>query len=194
MSCKIVSNYKFYFFRMVKKSLFLFTFILFSFDVLASNIAVVNIEKIAQGSTAFKKLSSDLEKEKNLYQEKIKQKELELNTKKEDLESKSSLLSKESLQKQAMEFQNEVIKFQEEIKNKEQELQTKMASGMNVLVKEVGKISNEILKEEKYSRYSVAINSAVLVSYNEEDDISMEVLKRLNKKKISLLQVQQKKK
>lgn len=178
---------------MMKKVLFIFTFVLFSFDVLASNIAVVDIEKIAQGSTAFRKLSDELEKEKNSYQDKIKQRELELNTKKEDLESKSSLLSKESLQKQAMEFQNEVIKFQEEIKNKEQELQMRMASGMNILVKEIGSISKELLKEEKYNKYSVVISSAVLVSYNEEDDISMEVLKRLNKKKISLSQDKKKK-
>lgn len=169
------------------KKILLFTFLLFSFNTFAGEIAVVDMEKIIQNSSAFKQLSDSLEKEKNSYQEKIKQKEVELNNKKDELESKSALLSKETLQKQAFEFQNEVLKFQGEIKEKEDELRENLSKGMNTLAKEVADIVNSMLKEDKYKKYSMVINSGVLLHHKDEDDISMEVLKRLNKKNISLI-------
>jgi hypothetical protein len=42
-----------------------------------------------------------------------------------------------------------------------------------------------MLKEEKYSKYSFVINSVVFLRYDEEDNITMEVLKRLNKQQIT---------
>ena len=49
-------------------------------------------------------MNDSLEKEKNSFQEKIKQKEIELNAKKDDIQSKASLLSQETLQQKSLEF------------------------------------------------------------------------------------------
>ncbi|MDR1499043.1 MAG: OmpH family outer membrane protein [Rickettsiales bacterium] len=163
-------------------------FVLFSIsNVFASNIAVISIENILRDSTTFKKLNDSLEKEKNSYQSKIKQKEIELNAKKDDIDSKSSILSQETLQKKILEFQKEVLSFQEEIKNKENELQSKLSYGLSKLNTEVDIIVKEMMKEEKYKGYSIVMNSSVLLYYNEKDDLTLEVLKRLNKKNISLV-------
>ncbi len=168
--------------------------ILFSVNAFASNIAIVNVEKIVQNSVAFKELNGELEKEKNLFQTKIKQKEIELNSKKEEIDSKSSLLSQETLQKKVLDFQNEVLKFQEEIKNKEIELQGKLSKGLNKLTEEINNIVNTLLKEDNFKNYSMVINSAALLKYDEKNDISMEILKRLNKKNISLIEKNKNKK
>ncbi len=178
---------------MIKKILFLIG-IFFSTSVFASNIAIVNVEKIVQNSTAFKELNEELEKEKDSFQIKIKQKEIELSHKKEQIDSKSSLLSQETLQKQILDFQNEVLKFQEEIKNKEIELQGKLTGGLSKLTEEISNTVNILLKEDKFKNYSTVINSAALLKYNEEDDISIEILKRLNKKNISLVEKNKNKK
>lgn len=152
----------------------------------AGEIAVVNVEEIVKNSVAFKRLNDSLEKEKNDYQEKIKQKEIELNAKKDDLQSKSSIYSQEVLQKKSLEFQKEVLSFQEEVKNKEGELQEKLMYGLNILNDEVKTIVTNILKEEKYKKYKTVINSTVLLVYENDDNITNEILKRLNKKNISL--------
>ena len=167
---------------------FLLFFFFMATSVYANNIAIVNIDKIVQGSTAFKKLNESLEKEKNSYQEKIKQKEIELNAKRDDLQSKSSILSQENLQKQALEFQKEILSFQEEIKTKETDLQTKLANGLNILNTELQNIVEDIVKKSE-KKYDIVLNSSVLLYNNTADDITMDVLKALNKKNIDLTKV-----
>jgi Skp family chaperone for outer membrane proteins len=171
----------------MKRFLFI-VFVLFSYNTFATEIAVINVENITKNSVAFKKLSESLEKEKTSYQEKIKQKEIELSAKKDDLESKSSILSKEVLQKRALEFQKEVLAFQEEVRSVENDLNTKLNQGLMKLNSEIGSILKEMLKEEKYKKYSAVASSAVFLYYKEENDITLETLKLLNKKNISLLE------
>ena len=175
---------------MRKTLLVIFSFFIMS-SAFANNIAIVDVAKIVEGSTAFKKLSDSLEKEKNSYQDKIKQKEIELNAKKDDLQSKSSILSQENLQKQALEFQKEILSFQEEIKTKEAELQEKLAYGLEVLNNEVQEIVKQIVEENK--KYNLVLNSNVLLYSEDKNDITMEVLKRLNKKNINLIKKDTKK-
>lgn len=163
--------------------LFIFLFI---GNVFADNVAVINLESIVKESVAFKRLNTSLEKEKNSYQEKIKQKEIELNAKRDDLQSKSSLLTQETLQQKSLEFQKEVLTFQEEVKNKETELQNKLVDGLNILNNEVKVIVKGLLKEEQFKKYDKVANSALFIHYNEKDDLTLEVLKRLNKKNITL--------
>lgn len=175
-----------YYIIYMKKICFVVFLFLFASNVFANNIAVVDVNKIVSGSTAFKKLNQSLEKEKNSYQDKIKQREIELNAKKDDLQSKSAILSQENLQKQALEFQKEILSFQEEIKAKEVDLQKKLAYGIEVLNEEVQQIVNDIVKESD-NKYDVVLNSNVLLYSNDKNDITLEVLKRLNKKNINLI-------
>lgn len=157
-----------------------------------ASMAVVNVDEIVKGSTAFKKLNTTLEKEKASYQDKIKQKEIELNAKRDDLQSKSSILSQENLQKQALEFQKEILSFQEDVKKKEANLQEKLAYGLNILNTEAQKIAADIVKESE-GKYNTVINSTVLLTYSKDDDVTMEVLKRLNKKNLDLTKKDSKK-
>lgn len=172
----------------MKKIIFIF-FLLFSFNLLASDIAIINMEEVAKNSTAFKKFKENLEKERDIYQAKIKQKEIELNAKKDDLESKTSLLSQETLQKQAIDFQKEVLSFQEEVKNKEIELQNKLNYALDKLNNEINLIIKNITSEDNFKKYSMIINSnAVLYNKEKDNDITMTIIKKINEKNISLIQ------
>ena len=97
----------------------------------------------------------------------------------------------ENLQKQALEFQKEILSFQEEIKTKEAELQEKLAYGLEVLNNEVQEIVKQIVEENK--KYNLVLNSNVLLYSEDKNDITMEVLKRLNKKNINLIKKDTKK-
>lgn len=174
-------------FIVMKKYLSICCALLFSTTLMANEIAIINMENIVKESVAFKRLNDSLEKEKNTYQEKIKQKEIELNAKRDDLQSKASLLSQETLQQKSLEFQKEILTFQEEVKNKESELQSKLVDGLNILNNEVKIIVEELIKEKEFSKYNAVANSAMFIHYNTKDDLTLEVLKRLNKKNISLI-------
>jgi Skp family chaperone for outer membrane proteins len=110
----------------MKKALFLILFSFLIIDcVMAKNIAVIDLQEIVKGSISFKKFNDNLEKEKNEIQNLIRKKEEELNKKKSDLESKSSIFTKDTLQTKIVEFQKEVLAFQDSVKQEELKLQEK---------------------------------------------------------------------
>ncbi|MDR2760394.1 MAG: OmpH family outer membrane protein [Rickettsiales bacterium] len=153
----------------------------------AAGTGVVNLEEAVRESVSFKKFNSDLEKEKDEIQELIRKREEELGKKKNDLESKSSILTKDALQAKAIEFQKEVFSFQDSVRQQENMLQEKLNKAVGILNGEIVKIVEEMVKEEKYSQYSRIVNAAVFLYYDKKDDLTLEVLKRLNKRKINLL-------
>jgi Skp family chaperone for outer membrane proteins len=158
---------------------------------MTKEIAVINLEEIVKGSTSFKKFNEDIEKEKNEIQDLIKKKEEELNKKRSDLEARSSILTKESLQAKVVEFQKEVMAFQDSVRQEESKLQDKLNGALGILNNKINEIVAAMIKEEKYEKYSFVLNSMVFVYYNKDDDLTMEILKRLNKQKITFSSEQQ---
>ena len=175
----------------MKKFLILFLFALFSFNTAFSKeIAFINMDEVAKGSNALKKANEQLQKEKSELETLFKKKEEELKKEKEDLESKAAIYTKEVLQQKAIDFQKKVIAFQESVKQKEGELQNKLTKCLLVLNDKVIEIINKAMTEEQFSsKYSsVAITSA-FIYYNKNDEITLEILKRLNKEKLDLLKL-----
>lgn len=177
---------------MTTKKIFCKTFILIFFisfikqKVLAEeiSIAVLDIEKVIKESNSFVKFEKNLEVEKQKAEEHFKQEEANLREKQSELESKTSILSREALQKEVMEFQEKVANFQESVNKKGIELQGK--------INEAGVFLNDTIKniiEENpvYKKYTIILNKAVIIQINASvKDITLEVLKDLNKKNIDL--------
>lgn len=173
--------------KILCKTLLLLFFISFlKQKVLAEefNIAVLDIEKVIKESNSFVKFEKSLEVEKQKAEEHFKQEEASLREKQSELESKTSILSKEALQKEVIEFQEKVANFQESVNKKGMELQGK--------INEAGMFLNDIIKniiEENpvYKKYTIILNKAIVIQINTEvKDITLEVLKDLNKKNIDL--------
>ena len=153
----------------------------------SKEIAFLNLEKVADGSTAFKKAKDMLDKRKQTVQKKLDNKQTEILNKKKDIESKSSVLSKDTLQKKIESFQAEVLAFQEEVKKEDEKLQKDSMNVLKQLNDKVVEIVSKMVKEKSFTdKYSYVANASLFIFYDKENDITNEVLKRLNKEKLDL--------
>jgi len=158
-------------------------------NVIAGEIAVVNLDEIIKNSTAMTKFTKDLEKQKSDMEKKLKLKEDNLANEKNSLQSELTHLSDSLAQEKASAFQKKVFDFQGEIKDNESTLQKKYMDGILEVTNSIRSILVE-MKSEKNSKYTYTVvlpkSSAI---YNDNGiDVSAEVLARLNKrlKKISI--------
>ena len=145
-------------------------------------IAIVDMEKVFENTNCIKTAKEKLENEKKAIENSIRETERALQEEQEDIESKVSILSQAKIQQKREEFQKKVMEFQQEINEKNTKLQTKFNNLLD-------KIKNEVtlvLKTDKYKIYSVILNNALIIHNNSAIDITQEVIKDLNKKKISL--------
>ena len=147
-----------------------------------SNVAVINTEDVLNNSLAVIDFKNQLNQEKETLEKKFADKEKDLAKQKETLEKKAALLSQEQLQVEIAKFKQDVEKAQEEANNAESKMQTKTLEGLEKIKNEIVLILEEMSKEENFSKYDVVINSNALLFSKNENDLTKEVLKRLNKK------------
>jgi len=147
----------------------------------ATNVAVIDIEKIVENSIAMKNVNKKLTNSKNLMQKELQKEEGVLNAKRDDIASKSSILSKQALEGKMLGFQKDVITFQKKVKSEEEKLQKAYMGAVGEITDEI-KIIVEEMKDEKEYSFDVAIASSVAIYSSNDIDISAVVLKRLNKK------------
>ena len=167
---------------MFKKILiFIFTFLLIN-EVKAGEIAVVNVQEILNNSLIFIDATKVLNKEKEEYQKKFSEKELNLSKEKDSISARASILSQAEVQKEIEVWQKKVFDFQEEVKDTEAKLQQRMANILSKVSDEVKLIITNMLKENNFSKYNKVINSEALLYFDENDNITKDVLLRLNKK------------
>lgn len=147
-----------------------------------SSMAIINTEDVLNNSLAVIDFKNQLNQEKEAIEKKFSDKEKSLASQKEILEKKAAILSQEQLQVEIMKFKQEVEKTQEEAVSAENKMQTKTLEGLEKIKNEIILILEEMLKEENYKKYDVVINSNALLFSKSENDLTKEVLKRLNKK------------
>ncbi|WP_300716672.1 OmpH family outer membrane protein [uncultured Brachyspira sp.] len=145
-------------------------------------IAVLDMDKIVENTSSIRTTREKLEEEKKVFENSIREKERSLQEEQEDIESKASILSPAKLQQRRDEFQKKVIEFQREASEKNSKLQARFNKFLEKLKNEVGLV----LKNDKYKIYSIILNSAFVIHNNSAADITPEVIKDLNKKKITL--------
>lgn len=148
----------------------------------ADSIAVVNVQEVLDNSLIIIDATKSLNKEKDDYQKKFSDKELALTKERDSISTRSSILSQADMQKEVEIFQKKVVDFQNEVKETEAKLQQKMADILTKVSTELKTIISDMLKEKEFSKYSKVINSEALLHYDAQDDITKDVLLRLNKK------------
>jgi Skp family chaperone for outer membrane proteins len=151
-----------------------------------SSIAIVDVEKIIEGLDSFIEFKKNIEEEKALSENQMESKVNKLREEDEDLKSKISILSEEALRDKTMKLQERYMKLQEEVRDKVAEFQRRLNLAIEIIDKELRIIVSELVKEKKYSGYSIVLNRQVVLYYSEKDDLTIEVLKRLNRKKLKL--------
>ena len=168
----------------MKKKIFLLAsscLLSLSFQANATDIAVVNLEEVINNSTAMTKAKKVLEKRKSDVEKKLKSEEESLNKEKQSLESSVKTLAKDVAQEKVVAFQNKVLKFQSKVKDEEVNLQKAYSDVVVEITNNIKDIINDI-KGKGDKKFDVALPTAATLFYNENIDISSDVLSVLNKK------------
>ncbi|MDB2414773.1 OmpH family outer membrane protein [Rickettsiales bacterium] len=158
-----------------------FITVLFIFNATAnaSNIAVVDIKAIMEGSKAAEDVRNQIKKSRNKYQSEIAKKEETLRQDDQKLAKLHSTLSPEAFEAKKKEFKEKLIEVQRDVQIKRSKLDTALTKALETIQETILSIVEDLAKEKKFD---LALpNSQVLYS-DESLDITQEVLDLLNKK------------
>ena len=163
---------------MKKVIFFLLTSLFFFSNAFSNQISIVDVTFLLKNSNKGKIIQKDLDslnlKNSKLYNE--KKKKLEVKEKK--VASKKNILSKED-------FNNEVLKFRKEVANYENERKKSAQEINNIKVSKIAKLLGEINKilvdYSSKNSISTIIDKKNVIITKQENDITKEILKILNK-------------
>lgn len=145
---------------------------------IAGNYAVVNVMYVMSQSTAVNHMTKKI----NAYKEKLAQdakvKQATLQQEQEILVKKQGEMSPKAFEAAKVEFQRKVQSIQQDFYNKSQNLEKVKEEALASIEKSIGDIVDSISKS---SNYDLVFQSASLVRYSTEKDISKQVVAKLNK-------------
>ncbi|HWU44071.1 MAG TPA: OmpH family outer membrane protein [Bdellovibrio sp.] len=146
-----------------------------------SKVAVVDMQKAIQSTSAGKKAKADLESDFNKKKKELEKKEADLKKMGEELEKKKSVLSEEALGKKQTEFQEEMLKYREVVGKSQSEIQKKEMELTAPILEKMKKVIAKLAKEKGYSL--VLENSQAILFSAAENDLTDDVIKAYEKEK-----------
>ncbi|MDR3079132.1 MAG: OmpH family outer membrane protein [Rickettsiales bacterium] len=146
--------------------------------------AVVDVQKIAEGLREFRDLRTSLEEEKQTVEDQARREMLKLKEENDDLESKTGILSETALREKAKKLQEKYMKIQGEATARIADIQNRLTVAVLNLNDAIGAAAAEVAREKP--EYSLVIESQATLYHSARDDITMEVLGKLAKKKLNL--------
>lgn len=135
------------------------------------------INEVEEGKTAKAKLKKDFEKK----QAELDKLQNDLKKMKSDFESQTMMLSEDAKRKKAGEFQQKMMELQQTYMKLQSDLAQAEAKATKSIFDKMGKIIEQIAKEQKYDLVLERTESAVLYA-REEMDLTNELIKRYNGK------------
>tara|TARA_E500000331_G_scaffold341862_1_gene374826 strand:- start:242 stop:733 length:492 start_codon:yes stop_codon:yes gene_type:complete len=163
----------------MKKTLifFLFFFII-PFNVISSEITIVDINYILKNSNKGKLIQKELDNLRSKNNKNFDTKEKKLVEKEKKIASKKNILSQEDFNKEVLSFKAEVDKFNKEKRASIQELNKKKTNKIAKLLEE---INNILVNYSEKNSISTIIDKKYVIITKIENDITNEILKILNK-------------
>lgn len=147
----------------------------------ASNIGIVNLEKVMTQSEAFKSIASQMEKKGKEFKAELEKDEKALTAQRDSIATQSKLLSQEAMREKMVDLEKNFVALQEKARNREQTMYNAEMTAGGELTNHVREIVAEMAKEKGYE-FDIVLASATALYVKESSDISAEVLKRLNKR------------
>lgn len=146
-----------------------------------TKIAVVDMQKAIQTTSAGKKAKTDLESDFEKKKKELQKREGDLKKMGEDIEKKKSVLSEEALSKKQAEFQEEMMKYRELMGKSQVEIQKKERDLTAPILEKMKKAIEKLAKDKGYS---LVLESGPAILYAEKShDITDEVVKAFEKEK-----------
>lgn len=144
----------------------------------ATPVGVIDTQKVIKGSTAARSIRPQMEKLKKVYRTKFKKTEESLQKTKKELQKQRAIMP-DGYSKKLKAFQNRMRTTQRQVQNVNRMFDRALANSMRRVHKTLNNITMEVALEKKLK----FVFPKRVVIYNEEkSDITMEVLRRLNKR------------
>ncbi len=145
----------------------------------ASNIAILDLEKIIKDSKAMRDIQAKVNKKQDEYQKEVSKKQSDLESEQKTIEGKKSVLSKDGFEKEVQKFEKKVDDLKTYVDRKQNSLKKASMESMSKVNEIIKDIIAEIAKDKNYN---VIIPASQTVFFEDGLDISEEVLKKLDKK------------
>jgi Skp family chaperone for outer membrane proteins len=143
----------------------------------AEGVGIINVEKVSKESKAVVDVQGKIAKKQDEFQKEINKKQSELASEKKKLESKKSAKDSDK-EKEQKNFQKKVVDLKDFAEQRQAILKKGSSAAMAVINDKMKEIIADIAKDKKLT----VIVPASQTSYFDEDaDISSEVISKLNK-------------
>ena len=152
---------------------------LFSQNSLATNIGIIDIDKIFAESTALIDIQKKIDAKGLSYENEVSKKQKQLEAEQKRIEEKKDTLSQEAFDKEAKNFEAKVEDLKTYIDRKQNSLKKATIDAMGKVNDKLKDIVKDIAKEKQLDL--VILNSQTFYS-KDEYDITAEALSALNKK------------
>jgi len=170
----------------IKLALLFLSVIGFSSQAIAANekILVVDMQRVISESIMGKAAQSDLQSEAKKKEVRLQQRSNQVKEMGEQIEKQSSLLSKDALDQKKQEVMKKQKELERSLADERQEMAKMRDSSLMKVVTEAKKVVNEVAAS-KGAIVVVEKDPQVVLYANDELDITPEVLKALDSKKLS---------
>jgi outer membrane protein len=143
------------------------------------NIAVVDIQRIMRESSATKSITTQIEAQRNSYQQQITKQENDLRNAEQELNKQRTIISPEAFAERRRAFEQRVGNLQRDVQNRKRELDKSLNSATITVQNALRDIIGALVTERKYTLILIKSQTA----YNApEMEVTEEVLKRINAK------------
>lgn len=149
----------------------------------AITIAVVDAQFILQNSDAGKSASSQIDKVRSDYQQKVKNEQEDINKLNQRIAAERSTLSQDEYQQRMQELQQKTTNYQRDVQDRQQKLNGALRDVSQKMSAAILQIVDEIKKERKLT---LVLNRSAVVGTADVPDMTQEVLKRLNQRMPSM--------
>jgi Skp family chaperone for outer membrane proteins len=143
-----------------------------------TKIAVVNIQKVMQDSTAAKSVREQLKSRQGSFESEMKKKEEDLRKQDQELSKQRSVLAPDAFEQKLREFREKASAAQKDVQAKKNQLDKAFGQALNDIQKSVFDIVGAISKEKGLN---AVIPTSQMLYADPALDITGEVTSRLNK-------------
>jgi outer membrane protein len=141
------------------------------------SVLVVDVQSLLQNSKAAKSVRAQIEAKRAEYEKEISHEEEILRHERDTLQRQQASLSAEALNKKGRDFQAKVNELDRNVQSKRQALEKSNANALEKIQQTMIKIITQIAKERKAN---LVFQRGELVLFDQQFDITDEVLKKLD--------------
>ncbi|HET6266815.1 MAG TPA: OmpH family outer membrane protein [Acidobacteriota bacterium] len=155
----------------------------------ASQIAVVDTQKLVQNSEAGKKAFAEIKSIKDKKQQEMDQRQDSIQAMQDKLEKQKDILSADAQEKLRSDIQKQITDLRRYKEDSESDIQNRLNQALDSMQKQVLPI---IKKLETERGYAVILSKDALIDFNPKNDITDEVIRLYNEQSVASPQTQKK--